>query len=109
MAKRTDACVVVLVTFKNTAEAKRITTVLLRKRLIACCNLVERVESFFWWERKIHREHETLAIIKTKRLKFDSVIREVKARHSYHVPEIIALPVLKGNPAYLEWIRQTVI
>lgn len=100
---------VVLVTFKNTAEAKRITTALLRKRLIACCNLVEQVESSFWWEGKIHRERETLAIIKTKRSKLDSVILEVKARHSYHVPEIIALPILKGNPAYLEWIRQTMI
>lgn len=101
--------VVLLVTFKNIAEARRIAGILLNKRLAACCNLVGRVESSFWWEGKIQRERETLAIIKTKKSKFDSVIREVKARHSYQVPEIIALPILKGNPAYLQWIHQIVI
>lgn len=107
--RKAASCIVLFVTFKNIAEARRITGILLSKRLIACCNLVSRVESSFWWEGKIQREREALAIIKTKKSKFDSLLREVKARHSYHVPEILALPVLKGNPDYLHWIHQVVI
>ena len=109
MRTKTDSCIVVLVTFKNIAEARAITKQLLKKHLVACCNLVSGVESSFWWEGKIQREREALAILKTKKSKFDSVMREVKARHSYQVPEILALPVLKGNHSYLRWIRQVVI
>ena len=101
--------IVLLITFKDLIEARRITAVLLNKRLAACCNLVGPIESSFWWEGKIQRERETLAVIKTKKSKFDSVIQEVKARHSYQVPEIIALPVLKGDPNYLQWLREVVI
>ena len=109
MKTKTDSCIVVLVTFKDIAEARVITQQLLKKRLVACCNLISGVESSFWWEGKIQREREALAILKTKKSKFDSVMREVKTRHSYHVPEILALPVLKGNPSYLQWIQEVVI
>jgi len=101
--------VVVLVTFKNIAEARRITGVLLNKRLVACCNLVSPIESSFWWEGRIHREREALAVLKTKKSRFEPLVREIKKRHSYKVPEILALPVLKGNPDYLRWLREVVI
>ena len=109
MKTKTDSYIVVLVTFKNIEEARTVTQQLLKKRLVACCNLISSVESSFWWEGKIQRERETLAMIKTKKTKFDSVLREVKAKHSYQVPEILVLPVLKGNPDYLQWIHQVVI
>ncbi len=100
--------IVVLVTFKNTAEAKRITTVLLSKRLIACCNLIPVVESSFWWEGKIQKEKEALAIIKTKKSQWDLLLKEIQAHHSYSVPEILAIPLLKGNPRYLQWMKEVV-
>ena len=109
MKTKTDSCIVVLVTFKDIAEARVITQQLLKKRLVACCNLISGVESSFWWEGKIQRKREALVILKTIKSKFDSVMREVKTRHSYQVPEIRALPVLKGNPSYLQWIQEVVI
>ena len=107
--KKAASYIVLFVTFKNIAEARKITGVLLNKRLIACCNLVSRVESSFWWEGKIQREREALAVLKTKKSKFEPLMREIKKRHSYKVPEILALPVLKGNPNYLQWLREVVI
>lgn len=101
--------IVVLVTFKNVSQARKIIAVLLERRLIACGNLISTVESSFWWEGKIQREKEVLVVMKTKKEKFSAVTTEIRRRHSYQVPEILALPVLKGNPAYLQWVQEVVI
>ena len=101
-----DAYIVVLISFKNMTSARTIARYLLKKRLAACCNLVTPVESLFWWEGKIQVEKEALALIKTKKSKFGLLVGEVKKKHSYQVPEILALTILKGNSAYLKWIEE---
>ena len=99
---------VVFITAKDRAEAKTISDQLLEKKLIACANIVEGVESVFRWKGKIDQAKETLIILKSKQSLFKEIVKTVKAHHSYEVPEIIALPIVEGNPDYLKWIDESV-
>lgn len=99
--------IVVLVTAKDTLEAKKISDQLLDKKLIACANIVEGIESVFWWQGKIDQTKETLIILKSKQNLFKKIVKTVKAHHSYEVPEVIALPIIDGNPDYLKWIDES--
>ena len=100
--------IVVLITAKNEREAKKISSKLLEKKLIACCNIIKGVKSFFWWQGKIGSASEALLILKTKKNLFQKIINLVKKLHSYEVPEIIALPIIAGDKNYLKWIDASV-
>ena len=99
---------VVLVTVKNRREAKGIARALIEKRLAACVNIINNIESLFRWQGKIDSALEAMLVIKTKRVKVLKVIKEVKAKHSYDVPEIISLPVSSGFKPYLNWINESI-
>lgn len=99
--------IVIFITTANKKEAGRIAKALLRSRLVACVNIVDKIESFFWWKGKIDCAKETLLIIKSKLEKLNQITRRVKSLHSYEVPEIIALPISAGYKDYLRWIDDT--
>lgn len=108
MAKKVDA-IVVLVTCKSKAEARRIVTSLVEKRLAVCGNILEwRVTSIYRWKGKLERANEHLVILKSTRDKFGALETEVTRLHSYEVPEIIAMPIVAGSPKYLAWISESV-
>ncbi|KPK98189.1 MAG: hypothetical protein AMJ95_05635 [Omnitrophica WOR_2 bacterium SM23_72] len=96
--------IVILITASNKREAKRIASALIQKKLAACVNIVEDVASLFWWQDKADKAKEVLLVVKSKKEKLARVITCVKSLHSYQVPEIIALPIIDGNSAYLKWI-----
>lgn len=98
--------ILILVTAKNKREAKKIAKSLLEARLIACANIVSGVESMFWWEGKVDSAKEVLLVLKTTTKNFSKCEKEILALHSYKTPEIISLPITKGNSAYLKWINQ---
>lgn len=98
-------CVVVFITAKDKSEGKKIADKLIHEELAACVNLLEGVTSIFWWEGKIDRASEVLLIIKTQKRLLKKLEKTVKSMHSYTVPEIIALPIIAGNPDYLNWIK----
>jgi len=94
----------VYVTCKNRAEARKIARLVLEKRLAACANLFP-VRSLYWWEGKIEEANEVALVLKTKASCFRRLLAEIRKAHSYKVPCIEALPILEGNPDYLNWIR----
>lgn len=96
--------IVVFVTASSTQEAEKIASGLLKEKLTACVNIIEKAHSHFWWQGKIDRAQEALLIIKTRKPLFNKLLKKVKSLHSYAVPEIIALPVIAGNRQYLDWI-----
>lgn len=99
--------IVVLVTVPNKKEAQRIARALLKNKLVACVNIVPKIESHFWWQAKIDSVSEALLIIKSQKSKLNKIIKLVKSIHSYEVPEIIALPIIGGNKSYLEWLDES--
>jgi periplasmic divalent cation tolerance protein len=98
----------VLITTNKIEEARRISQILLEQKKAACINIIPDINSSYWWEGKIEKEQENLLIVKTTSALFDEVVRLVKENHSYKVPEIIALPIVGGNPDYLKWIDETI-
>jgi periplasmic divalent cation tolerance protein len=98
--------IVVLITTPSREEAERLGDFLIESKLAACVNIIEGVLSLFVWEGKRSRESETLMLAKTKRGLFQPLCDAVRARHSYSVPEIIALPIVEGSAPYLQWVEK---
>ena len=96
--------IVVIMTTLNKEEAVKIVGSLLEERLIACANIVGPISSIFWWEGKIDEASEFLVFMKSHKNHFERLSERVMEIHSYEVPEIIALPIIKGSPSYLEWL-----
>jgi periplasmic divalent cation tolerance protein len=96
--------IVIFITCARKPEAVKIAKALLSRKLVACVNIVDKLESFFWWKGKIDRAKECLVIAKSTRAKLDKITRVVKSLHSYEVPEIIGLPIFGGSKTYLDWI-----
>jgi periplasmic divalent cation tolerance protein len=99
--------IVILITAKDKKEAEKIARGLLEAKLIACANIVEGVQSLFWWQGKIDSSQEVLLVLKTKGILFKKISSKVKSLHSYQTPEIIALPVANGSKDYLDWISSS--
>jgi periplasmic divalent cation tolerance protein len=94
------------ITSAKVEEARRIGKVLVEGRLAACANIVPGLESIYRWQGAIVEDREILLILKTRAELVDAAIAKVKELHSYTCPCIVALPILAGNPAYLEWLGQ---
>jgi periplasmic divalent cation tolerance protein len=96
---------IVFITFASEEEAKRIASALVVENLAACVSLVPSVASFYRWEGALHSASEILGIIKTTALAYPALQIRIQELHSYQVPEIVALSVSQGLPAYLHWVR----
>ncbi len=92
-------------TFDNLESAEKFANDLLKARLIACAQISES-NSFFLWKGKIDSQHEFILTMKTKRKLYKKIEEYIKSNHSYEIPEIIALPILKGSNEYLKWIDE---
>jgi len=99
---------VIFITCADKKEAVGIAEALIKGKAAACVNIVDKIASLFWWEGKVDRAKEVLLIVKSRKSKLNRIIRLVKSRHSYKVPEIIALPIIAGYKPYLEWINDSV-
>ena len=94
------------ITAAKVEEARRIGKALVEERLAACANIVPGLESIYHWQGEIVEDREILLIVKTRAELVDAAIAKVKELHSYTCPCIVALPILTGNPAYLDWLGQ---
>jgi len=96
--------IIVFITAANKSEARKISDSLLDKRLIACANIIDGVDSYFWWKARKEKAKECLIIAKTVKPAFKGLVKVVRHIHSYETPEIIAIPIAAGSRDYLDWI-----
>ncbi len=94
---------VVLVTAASRSQAEAIARALLTAKLAACVNLFP-VHSLYVWQGNLETSDEWQLVIKTDLAKFADLESQIRALHSYEVPEIIALPIVAGSQPYLNWI-----
>jgi periplasmic divalent cation tolerance protein len=102
------AAIVVFVTAVSPEEARHLASVLLEAKAAGCVSVIDGTSSRYWWQGRLETTTESLLIIKTRIAALDRIIDLVKANHSDAVPEIIALPVIGGNPDYLAWLEKEV-
>jgi periplasmic divalent cation tolerance protein len=89
-------------------EARRVARALVDTRVCACVNIIPGIQSIYRWQGSIQEEAEWMLMIKTTRELFDRLSAELRRNHSYEIPEVIAIPIVEGNPDYLKWIdRET--
>ena len=108
MKKTTDSrilSIIVLVTCPDKKSANKIAFSLIEKKLAACVNTTSNVESIFRWKRKIEKSSERLLIIKSKKRLLKKLIADVQQNHPYQLPEILALPIIGGSKAYIDWLN----
>ncbi len=99
---------VVLVTAPSAEAATAIGRVLVDERLAACVNVVPGLTSIYRWQGQREETSECLLMIKTDETRYAALERRVLELHPYSVPEVLALPVVAGAPAYVEWLRESV-
>ncbi|MBI5041468.1 MAG: divalent-cation tolerance protein CutA [Gammaproteobacteria bacterium] len=102
----TDAHCIVLCTVPDAATAESLARALVEARLAACVNVLPGLTSVYRWQGQIQQDNELLLIAKTRRENFDALCTTLRGLHPYELPEIIAVPVIDGLPAYLGWIDQ---
>ena len=100
--------IVIFVTVGSSAEGERLAFSLVEERLAACVNRIRGIQSVYRWEGKVEQSEEELLVIKTRKELFAALEKRVRELHSYSVPEIIALPLIEGNEAYLRWLEEQV-
>ena len=98
--------IVVLCTCPDDTCARALAQTLLNEKLAACVNLSPQVTSLYCWQGKMEESQEVQLVIKTRRTMFGVLQERLLALHPYEVPEILALPILCGNPAYLQWVQE---
>jgi len=96
--------VVVMATCANDKESGKIAALLVEKGLAACVQ-GSRIQSIFRWQGKMEEAREVQLLIKARLSDFGEIEKLIKEHHSYENPEIIAIPIVAGSQAYLDWIR----
>ena len=102
--KRATSFALVLVTAPDLKTARRLAQSALQARLIACANLVPKVESHYWWQGKLEAGAEVLLILKTRRANLRKLEALVLAGHPYDTPEFVVLGLQSGSAKYLAWL-----
>ena len=104
MKRLRNSYIIIIITTAGREEAETIVQRLLEARLIACANIIGPVSSHFHWSGKMEKAEEYLILMKSRKDLFEKLSETVKALHSYEVPEILALPVVEGSKAYMDWL-----
>ncbi len=98
--------VIVFSTCASREEGKRIARGLVEERLAACVNIIDGIVSIYRWQGKVHEGDEVMLVVKSRRDLLGRLQERLASLHSYEVPEAIAIPVVDGLPAYLEWLER---
>lgn len=96
----------VYVTCKDREEALRVGKEVVLARLAACANVIDGMESIYWWEGKLEMGREAILIFKSRSALLADLTALVKQHHSYSVPCVVAIPIVGGNPDYLDWFSR---
>ena len=94
----------VLTNLPDRAAAERLAETLVGRQLAACVNILAPCRSVYRWKGAVQREEEHPMLIKTTSERYAEMEQALRAGHPYELPEIIAVPVEKGLPAYLDWV-----
>ena len=93
-----------LTNLPDRAAAEKIAAMLVEERLAACVNILAPCRSVYRWQGAVQNEEEHPMLIKTTAERYPALEQALRAVHPYELPEIIAVPIERGLPAYLDWL-----
>lgn len=96
---------VIYSTTGNVEDAKKIARALVEEKLVACVNILPKIESIYRWQEKIEEDSECVLIAKTTDKNVDETIQKIKKLHSYDIPDIVVLPIIQGLKEYLNYVE----
>jgi periplasmic divalent cation tolerance protein len=96
----------VMTTTGTKEEAQKIARAVVEKRLAGCAQVLGPIESTYWWENQVQTAKEWLCLIKSREDLYSSLEHAIQEVHPYDVPEILAIPVVEGSKAYLDWLER---
>jgi periplasmic divalent cation tolerance protein len=99
-----NSYVQVTTTTPTREDATRIAEALVGRRLAACVQVIDTIDSTYWWQGKIEKATEWLCIAKTERRLYAEVEAAIREAHPYQVPEVLAFEVAAGRDDYLRWL-----
>lgn len=105
-SSKSSNAVLVLTNLPDEATAQMLARHLVERRLAACVNILPAVRSIYRWQNTIEESVEITLLIKTTQSRYFEMENAIKMMHPYDVPEIIAVPIMAGLPAYLDWMMQ---
>jgi len=94
----------VYITTENREQALALGRALVERRLAACINVLGGMTSIYHWQGHIEESTEAVLLAKTDESRVDALVAAVKELHSYDVPCALVLPIVGGNPDYLDWL-----
>ena len=97
----------VLVTAPDLKTARALARAALQAKLIACANLLPKIESHYWWQGKIESGAEVFLILKTQKRRLAALEKLILAKHPYETPEFLVLPASSGSRKYLDWLASS--
>jgi len=95
---------IVFVTTPDLKTARRLARLALEKRLIACANLVPRIESHYRWQGRLEQGDEVLMVMKTTVARVGALEKLIVAQHPYETPEFVVMNLGGGAKKYLTWL-----
>ncbi len=102
-------CVLVFTTLPADHDAAAFAAALVSERLAACATVLGEADSTYSWQGRVERSRERPVLIKTTADKWPALAERIRALHPYEVPELVAVPISAGLPAYLRWVRESTI
>jgi len=95
---------IVITNCPDEETANAIALAVVEEQLAACVNILPRVQSIYRWQGSVESAAEIPLLIKATTRNYPALEARIKSLHPYDVPEIIALPIARGLPAYLNWV-----
>ena len=96
----------IITTVPNKKIGVKIVELLLKEKLVSCCQIIGPINSHYWWENKIEESKEWLILIKCKKENFKKIEEKIKENHPYKVPEIISFEISKLSVDYSKYLKE---
>jgi len=98
--------IIVLCTCPDTETADRLARHAVEQRLAACANLLPGLRSIYRWQGRVESAQEVLLVFKTTAERYAALEADIREKHPYELPEVVAVPIENGLAAYLDWIAE---
>jgi periplasmic divalent cation tolerance protein len=98
------SALVVITNLPDRAAAEKLADALIAQRVAACVNILAPCRSVYRWKDAVQHDEEHPVLIKTTRERYAALEAAIRALHPYELPEIVAVPIERGLPAYLDWV-----